>query len=146
MLCLIQRVKSAEVLVQHTSVATIGSGLLVFVCALSNDDSQVIEHVSKKIVNMRIFRDNNAKMNLSVNDIGGEILAVSQFTLSADLSRGNRPGFSKSAPPEYAMKIFDELVQQLQKKCPNVKTGQFGSEMEVSLINDGPVTIWLSYP
>ena len=146
MLCLIQRVKSAEVSVNKQTVSSIKQGMLVFVCALSGDTKEAIQYIARKIVNLRIFPDENSKMNLSIKDIEGEILIVSQFTLAADLLKGNRPGFSKSAPPEFAQMVYEELINELLEYDQTVKTGKFGEEMQVSLVNDGPVTLWLAYP
>ncbi len=142
MRCLIQRVKSAEVKTEGKQVSAIGPGLLVFVCATIDDNELISSKLANKIANLRIFRDSQGKMNHSVVDVGGEILVVSQFTLAADLSRGNRPGFSYAAKNPLAEALYLYFIQVLRDKGINVKTGTFGAEMEVSLVNDGPVTIW----
>ncbi len=144
MLCLVQRVQSAEVSVASQLIAKIKKGILVFVCATPDDDDESIRSMAKKVANLRIFTDTAGKMNLSVRDIEGEVLVVSQFTLAADTSRGNRPGFSAAAPPRIARKFFDDFTQSVQSFGLDVQTGQFGADMAVSLVNDGPVTIWLA--
>ena len=143
MRCLIQRVKSAEVKVDGKPVNKIGPGMLVLVCATIDDDEHVASKLANKVKNLRIFRDSLGKMNHSVEDVEGEILVVSQFTLAADLSRGNRPGFSNAAKNPLAETLYLDFVQALRDKGCKVKTGVFGAEMEVSLVNDGPVTIWV---
>ena len=142
MKALIQRVGKANVSVGGKSIGTIGRGLLIFIGIYSNDNIDDIYKVCKKIINLRIFNDSNKKLNKSVLDIGGEILLVSQFTLCADTQRGNRPSFNNAMGPKEAINLFNHLRDELSKFI-SVKIGKFGEMMEVSLINDGPVTIIL---
>ncbi|MDP8322223.1 MAG: D-aminoacyl-tRNA deacylase [Candidatus Stygibacter australis] len=139
----IQRVLSAQVEVAGEVIARIGKGLLVLVGIGKNDDGSSIEWLANKTVDLRIFEDENQKMNLGLQDIGGEILLVSQFTLYADCQRGRRPGFDQAALPEIAEKQFDEFVHVVNSLGITAQTGRFGADMKVSLVNDGPVTIIL---
>jgi D-tyrosyl-tRNA(Tyr) deacylase len=118
-------------------------GLMILACAMQGDTVKNVEVMARKLVNMRIFRDSDGKTNKSVLDVDGSILMVSQFTLSADTSSGNRPGFSAAADPELGRELFDLLVKQVESHGVHVETGSFGAEMEVSLVNDGPMTIWI---
>lgn len=136
----IQRVKEASVTVDNKTISSIKEGLLVLVGFTKGDSLQSIEYFVKKIVNLRIFNDNHDIMNLSVKDIGGEILSVSQFTLYADTKKGNRPSYEKALNREEAIKLYDLFNKELEKYIP-LKKGIFGEDMKVSLINDGPVTI-----
>ncbi len=138
----IQRVKKASVKIKNEIVAKIDSGLLVLLGISVTDDESNIEWLTNKLVNLRIFEDKNGKMNLSVKDIGGKILLVSQFTLYANAKRGNRPDFLNAAKPEKAIPIYEKFIENLSKKI-EVKTGKFGAYMQVELLNDGPVTIIL---
>lgn len=140
---LVQKVLKASVNVEQKTVATINSGYLLFIGVEKNDTTFQADFLAKKIANLRIFTDDNDKMNLSIQDIGGEILAVSQFTLAADLSRGNRPGFETAATPELAKPLYEYFVSQLKQFGIPVKTGIFQADMQVSLINDGPCTFLL---
>ena len=142
MRCLIQRVKSASVIIDGKTIGNIGPGILVFVCATTHDNEQITTKIAKKVANLRIFSDSDGKMNHSIADVQGEILVVSQFTLAADLSRGNRPGFSNAARNSLAEELYLYFIEVLRDIGFNVETGVFGAEMEVSLVNDGPVTIW----
>lgn len=139
----IQRVNSAQVEVAGEIIGKIGKGLLVLVGIGKNDDGSSIEWLANKTVDLRIFEDENQKMNLSLRDIGGGILLVSQFTLYADCQRGRRPGFDQAALPEIAEKQFNEFVQAVKNLGITTQTGRFGADMQVSLVNDGPVTIIL---
>ena len=139
----IQRVLSAQVEVAGEVIARIGKGLLVLVGIGKNDDGSSIEWLANKTVDLRIFEDENQKMNLGLRDIGGEILLVSQFTLYADCQRGRRPGFDQAALPGIAEKQFNEFVQAVNSLGITAQTGRFGADMKVSLVNDGPVTIIL---
>ena len=139
---LLQRVRQAAVDVGERRVGEIGVGLLVFVGVEANDTVEQAHWLADKTLGLRIFADADKPMNRSVVDVGGEILVVSQFTLAADTSRGKRPGFSTAAPPVLAEQLYREYVAQLQKIQP-VQTGQFGADMQVSLVNDGPVTFIL---
>jgi len=144
MKCLIQRVTCASVRVDHNVVGEIGSGLLVFMGVQAEDTDQTVARMAQRLLNYRLFSDAEGKMNLSVVDAGGSILLVPQFTLAADTSRGNRPSFSKAAPPALAEYCYEVLVSALLAGGTPTATGQFGADMQVSLVNDGPVTFLLS--
>lgn len=140
----IQRVSRAEVKIAGERVGAIGRGLLLLVGFEEEDATDDLEYTSAKIANLRIFSDEEGKMNLSVNDIKGEVLVVSQFTLFAQTKKGNRPSFIRAAKPETAIPLYEALVQLLQLQIPTkIQTGKFGADMQVSLTNDGPVTILL---
>lgn len=143
MRALIQRVSQAAVSVDETKVGKIGPGLLILICAMQGDDESVGAKLVQKISKLRIFRDDAGRMNRSLIDIGGAALIFSQFTLGADTSRGNRPGFSQSASPADGERLYDAFVAEFKTLVQNVQTGQFGADMQVSLTNDGPVTIWI---
>ena len=143
MRALIQRVSQANVKIDEKIISEIKQGLLVIVCAMADDTENEAEQMASKISKIRIFNDENGKMNKSIKDISGEALVVSQFTLAADTSRGNRPGFSYAAHPEKGEKLYEYFTTKLQDMDINCKMGVFGCDMEVSLINDGPTTIWL---
>ncbi|UCF87529.1 MAG: D-tyrosyl-tRNA(Tyr) deacylase [Nitrospiraceae bacterium] len=140
---LTQRVKNAKVTAGGREAAEIGKGLLLFVGVGKNDDEQDIGYLCKKITNLRIFEDKNGKMNLDIRQAGGQVLSVSQFTLYADMRRGNRPGFDESAEPGMARSLWEKFNEELRKNGIDVRTGIFGAHMDVDLLNDGPVTIWL---
>lgn len=140
---LIQRVKQADVQVDGFSVGKIGQGLLVFVGLEKHDTQASADKLIKKLLSFRIFSDNEDKMNWSIQDINGGILAVSQFTLAADTRKGNRPGFSSAMPPSDAEPLFAYFYEALSQQHPNTAQGQFGADMQVSLVNDGPVTFQL---
>ena len=142
MRAVLQRVSRASVTVNGAVCGEIGSGLLVLVCAMQGDDTSKADLLAAKIAKMRIFKDEAGKMNLSVRDIGGSALIVSQFTLAADL-RGNRPGFSTAAPPEDGKRLYEYFSARMQAEGIPVANGIFGADMDVSLNNDGPVTIWM---
>jgi D-tyrosyl-tRNA(Tyr) deacylase len=139
----VQRVKAASVNVDGKTVGDIGSGLFVLTGVSHNDTAADAAFLAKKTVNLRIFDDEAGIMNRSVLDTGGAILAVSQFTLYGDCKKGNRPGYIDAAPPEKGLKLYEEYVRQLRELGPRVETGIFQAEMEVSLINHGPVTLIL---
>lgn len=142
MIAVIQRVKSASVLINEVIKSGIAEGLLVLVGIEDQDHAEDIEWLSSKIVNLRIFEDEQGVMNLSVMDRKGEILVVSQFTLHASTKKGNRPSYIKAAKPEIAIPIYEKFVTTLEQLIgAPVGTGEFGADMKVSLINDGPVTI-----
>tara|TARA_B100000614_G_scaffold12480_1_gene10656 strand:+ start:1053 stop:1499 length:447 start_codon:yes stop_codon:yes gene_type:complete len=143
MRAVIQRVKSASVSISDEIVGECGIGALILVCAMKNDTVSQIEKLAKKITKMRIYQDEDNKMNRSLIDINGEALVISQFTLAADLKRGNRPGFSEAAEPEKAKHLYSHFVSCLKQNGISTQTGEFGSEMAVKLTNDGPVTICL---
>ena len=137
---LVQRVLEASVAVDGKIVSAIKQGLLVFVGIEKGDSIREVEYLAHKVCNLRIFEDENGKMNRSVADIKGEMLAVSQFTLCADMSRGNRPGFEQAALPNDANPLYEEFVRQVKAQNIPVQTGIFQADMKVSLINDGPAT------
>lgn len=139
---LLQRVSQAAVDVGGERIAQIGAGLLVLVGVAPGDGDEQIRWLADKTLGLRIFPDNEKPMNRSVLDIGGELLVVSQFTLTADTSKGKRPGFSTAAPPEVAEAIYQRFIDELAKSV-TVQTGRFGADMQVALINDGPVTFML---
>lgn len=143
MRCLLQRVSSANVSVDGETVGEIGQGLLILICAMQGDEEAQAAQLAKKVASLRIFGDENGKMNRSLLDIGGEALVVSQFTLAADTSRGNRPGFSAAAPPDIGNQLYERFAALVAEQGVRVAKGQFGADMKVSLTNDGPVTIWL---
>ena len=141
MIVLLQRVREARVDIAGDTVGAIGAGLLVLLCAEQGDTDAVAERMLAKILKLRIFSDEAGKMNLSVQDIGGALLVVSQFTLAADASGGNRPSFKQAAAPEEGRRLYDLFVRQARAAHPKVETGVFAADMQVHLINDGPVTI-----
>ena len=143
MRALLQRVSDARVEVAGKTVGEVGPGLLVLVCAMAGDTESQASTLAAKIVKLRIFRDDEGRMNRSVRDVGGSALVVSQFTLAADTSRGNRPGFSSAAPPEEGERLYEHFAGCLEGEGLTVAKGQFGADMDVHLVNDGPVTIWL---
>ncbi|WP_320179762.1 D-aminoacyl-tRNA deacylase [Roseovarius pacificus] len=143
MRALLQRVTRASVTVDGQTTGQTGPGLLVLVCAMQGDTEAQADHLAAKIAKLRIFTDEAGKMNRSVRDIGGSALVVSQFTLAADTSRGNRPGFSTAAPPEDGKRLYEYFAAQLAAQGVPVETGRFGADMKVELLNDGPVTIWM---
>lgn len=144
MLALLQRVKQARVEVDGHTIGQIDAGLLVLVCAERGDTEAVADKLLAKILKLRIFSDEAGKMNRSVQDVGGGLLVVSQFTLAADTSGGNRPSFGNAAPPDAGRRLYDYFVAQAQASHPVVQTGQFAADMQVHLVNDGPVTIPVS--
>jgi len=143
MRALIQRVAHARVEVDGATIGQTGPGLLILVCAMQGDTADDAEKLAAKIHKLRILRDDAGKMNLALKDTGGGALVVSQFTLAADMRSGNRPGFSTAAPPDVGERLYLHFVQSLCGLGVPVETGQFGAEMAVHLLNDGPVTIWL---
>jgi D-aminoacyl-tRNA deacylase len=141
LISVLQRVSQARVVVAGASVGEIGAGLLVLVCAERGDSEVQADKLLAKILKLRIFGDDAGKMNRSVQDLGGGLLIVSQFTLAADTAGGNRPSFTNAAPPDEGRRLYDYFVQQARAAHPVVQTGQFAAHMEVHLVNDGPVTI-----
>lgn len=139
---IIQRVQAASVRVAEKEIAKIDQGLLLLVGVGPDDTSEDRDYAVRKLVNMRIFADENDKMNLSVQDIGGQILSVSQFTLFAETKKGNRPAFTGAASPDFAKAFYEDFNGQLAQYVP-IQAGIFGADMQVSLVNDGPVTIIL---
>lgn len=143
MKALIQRVKRASVTVDGTKISEISKGILVFLGVEKEDGFENAEKLADKICKLRIFEDENEKMNLPVTDVEGELLVVSQFTLCGDCKKGTRPSFDKAASPDVAVKLYNYFIEYLKNKNIPVKTGKFQSMMDVELINDGPVTFWL---
>lgn len=144
MRALVQRVKNASVTIDNEVFSSIDNGLLVFLGIEDTDDENDIAWLAAKISRLRIFSDENGAMNLSVHDVDGDCLVVSQFTLHASTKKGNRPSFIKAAKPDVAIPLYEKFVQQLEKETgKKVATGSFGAMMDVELINDGPVTIWI---
>ena len=143
MRALLQRVSAARVEVNATTIGEIGPGLLILICAMQEDTEAEADKLAAKIAKLRIFQDEDGRMNRSVRDIDGSALIVSQFTLAADTRRGNRPGFSAAAPPDEGERLYEYFTAQVQAQGIPVATGRFGADMAVSLTNDGPVTIWL---
>jgi D-tyrosyl-tRNA(Tyr) deacylase len=141
MLALLQRVKEARVDVAGQTIGAIGQGLLVLLCAERGDSEALADKLLAKILKLRIFSDDAGKMNKNVVDVGGGLLIVSQFTLAADTSSGNRPSFTNAAPPDEGRRLYDYFVEQARASHPMVQTGQFAADMQVHLVNDGPVTI-----
>lgn len=143
MRAVVQRVSSSKVTVDEEVVGKVDKGLLVLLGVTHDDTSKDVDYMVDKVTNLRIFEDENDKMNLSLRDIKGEILAVSQFTLYGDCRRGRRPSFSDAARPEVANPLYEEFVEKIRDLGINVSTGKFGAHMMVDLTNDGPVTILL---
>ena len=142
MRALVQRVSEARVSVEGAVLGEVGPGLLVLVCAMQGDTEAQADKLAAKIAKLRIFKDDEGRMNRSVRDTGGAALVVSQFTLAAE-TKGNRPGFSTAAAPDEGQRLYEHFAGRLQAEGVPVATGRFGADMKVSLINDGPVTIWL---
>lgn len=142
MRALVQRVSKANIKVNEKNISSINKGLLVLLGIQDTDDESDITWLSNKIIKMRIFEDDNGKMNQSIEDIGGELLIVSQFTLYASTKKGNRPSFINAAYPDKALPIYQTFVSECNKQI-STQTGKFGAMMQVGLVNDGPVTIWL---
>ena len=141
---LIQRVKKASVTVENKCISLINKGLLIFVGICDEDNAEDIEWLTKKITNIRLFDDADGVMNLSVMDIDGEILAVSQFTLMAMTKKGNRPSYIKAAKPDISVPLYEQFCEELEKAANKpIKRGIFGADMKIELINDGPVTIFI---
>jgi D-tyrosyl-tRNA(Tyr) deacylase len=141
LISVLQRVSEARVVVDGATVGEIGAGLLVLVCAERGDGEAQADRLLAKILKLRIFSDQAGKMNRSVQDVGGGLLLVSQFTLAADTAGGNRPSFTNAAPPDEGRRLYDYLVRQARAAHPLVQTGRFAADMKVQLVNDGPVTI-----
>jgi len=146
MIALLQRVLRADCKVEGHVTGEIDSGLLVFACAERNDTEEDARKLAQRVLRYRLFSDENGKMNLSVSDVKGGILVISQFTLAADTDHGNRPSFTPAADPETGKKLFSVFLEELQKSDLKIQTGVFGAHMQISLVNDGPVTFWLRYP
>ena len=145
MRAILQRVSEAAVRVDGEVVGQCGPGLMILVCAMQGDTEANADLLAAKVSKCRIFEDEAGKMNRSVLDIGGSALVVSQFTLAADTSRGNRPGFSSAAAPEDGRRLYEHFARALADLGVPVQTGQFAADMKVSLVNDGPITIWMEF-
>ena len=143
MIALIQRVSEASVSVKGKTVVSIGKGLLVLLGMEKNDSTQEADRIAEKLLRCRVFEDDNGRLNLDVSAINGEVLVVPNFTLAADTKKGNRPGFSTALEANKAEPLFDYLIQQLEESHPLIKQGVFGANMQVKLVNDGPITISL---
>ena len=137
----VQRVKNAQVEVEGKLVGKIEQGFLVLLGVTHSDTKDQADYLVKKLCKLRVFTDENDKMNLGLKDINGELLIVSQFTLYADCSSGNRPSFTSAAKPDFANKLYEYIIEECKKQINNVETGIFGADMKVELVNDGPVTI-----
>lgn len=143
MKALIQRVKRASVSIEGKLYSSISSGLLVFLGVEKDDEKVNAEKLAQKVINLRVFEDENDKMNLSLKDVKGEILVVSQFTLCGDCKKGTRPSFDKAASPQKAVDLYEYFIKCLKEDNIPVQTGKFRAMMDVELINDGPVTLWV---
>ena len=139
----IQRVKQARVDVDGCTVGQIEKGFMVLIGICQSDTTEIADKMIKKLINMRIFEDENGKTNLSLADVNGQLLLISQFTLYADCKKGNRPSFINAGSPDMANSLYEYIIAECRKSIPNVQKGVFGAHMEVSLINDGPFTIVL---
>jgi D-aminoacyl-tRNA deacylase len=146
MIGLIQRVSSAEVRVDGAVVGAIGRGILAFIAVTHGDSPGSAERLVERLLAYRVFADAHGRMNLSTREVGGGLLLVPQFTLAADTAKGTRAGFSKAAPPDAARQLFDHLLEHARRSYATVSAGVFGADMQVSLINEGPVTFWLETP
>lgn len=146
MIALLQRVAGAEVKISGASVGRIGRGLLVFYCAERGDTDAGCERLLQRILKLRCFPDDEGRMNRSVQDVSGALLVVSQFTLAADTDGGNRPGFSRAAAPDEGRRLYERFVEVARARHPDVACGRFGADMQVALVNDGPVTLWMRVP
>jgi D-aminoacyl-tRNA deacylase len=146
MIALLQRVSRAEVTVDSKTVGAIGRGILALIGVRRGDDTASADRLLERLLTYRIFPDEQGKMNLSLRDIGGELLLVSQFTLAADTQNGTRAGFSTAAAPDDARRLFDYFLERARATHGTVAAGVFGANMQVSLVNDGPVTFWLETP
>lgn len=140
---LVQRVKKAQVDIGGQTVGRIENGFLVLIGITHTDTKETADYLIKKLINLRVFEDENGKMNLGLKDVEGSLLLVSQFTLYADCTQGNRPSFTEAAKPQFANELYEYIIEKCKEQAKNVETGIFGADMQVSLTNDGPVTIML---
>lgn len=143
MRAVVQRVKSSKVEVDNKVIGEIGKGINLLVGISKEDTKEDIDYIVRKVLGMRIFEDEDERMNFSLQDIGGELLVISQFTLYGDCRKGKRPDFMKAQGGEKAVELYNELVEAFRKEIPNLQTGEFGEDMKVEIINDGPVTLLL---
>jgi len=142
----IQRVKKASVIVDDQTISKINHGLLVLACVEKGDNEKALDWIAEKLVNLRIFSDEKGKFNLNIKDVNGEILLISNFTVCGFLKKGTRPTFHLAESPEVAKDLLSKLAQKIKEKEVSVKEGVFGAYMQIKLINDGPVTLFLEYP
>lgn len=140
---LVQRVTQASVEVEHQVIGSIGKGFLVFVGISNTDTEEIADKMVKKLIGLRIFEDENGKTNLDIRTVGGELLIISQFTLYADCRKGNRPSFIHAGAPDLADELYRYIIRRCRQEIAKVEEGSFGAEMKVSLLNDGPFSIWL---
>lgn len=140
---LVQRVTQANVEVEHQIIGSIGKGFLVFVGISNTDTEEIADKMVKKLIGLRIFEDENGKTNLDIRTVGGELLIISQFTLYADCRKGNRPSFTHAGSPDLADTLYRYIIRRCRQEIAKVEEGSFGAEMKVSLLNDGPFSIWL---
>jgi len=139
----IQRVKNASCTVENQIIGEIQQGFCVFIGVSNEDNTEIADKMIKKLIGMRIFEDENGKTNLSLSDVNGSLLLISQFTLYADCKKGNRPSFTNAGNPEHANTLYEYIIKKCKEHVPNVQTGSFGADMKISLLNDGPFTIVL---
>ena len=140
---IVQRVNKSQVEVEKKIVGKIDKGFMVLIGITHNDTKEIADFLVRKLINLRVFEDENGKMNLSLKDVQGSLLLISQFTLYADCTSGNRPSFTNAAKPEFANELYEYIIEECKKQISNVQAGIFGADMQVSLVNDGPVTIIL---
>lgn len=140
---IVQRVTKAQVDIEGKTVGKIEKGFMVLIGVTHTDTKEVADYLVKKLINLRVFEDENGKMNKSLKDVNGELLLVSQFTLYADCTSGNRPSFTNAAKPDFANELYEYVIEKCKEQIDVVQTGVFGADMQVSLVNDGPVTIIL---
>lgn len=140
---IVQRVKKSQVDIDNKTVGKIDKGFMVLIGITHDDTKEIADYLVKKLINLRVFEDEKGKMNLSLKDVDGSLLLISQFTLYADCSSGNRPSFTNAAKPDFANELYEYIIEECKKQIPIVQTGIFGADMQVSLVNDGPVTIIL---
>jgi len=146
MIGLLQRVSHASVSIDGETIATIGQGILVLAAVEQNDGPQQAERLAERLLSYRMFGDDSGRMNHDVRQIDGDLLLVPQFTLAADTQRGNRPGFSNAAEPAHGQLLFNHMVTAVKESYQRVQTGRFGADMDIALVNQGPVTFWLRVP
>ena len=140
---IVQRVNKSQVEVEEKIVGKIDKGFMVLIGITHNDTKEIADFLVRKLINLRVFEDENGKTNLSLKDVQGSLLLISQFTLYADCTSGNRPSFTNAAKPEFANELYEYIIEECKKQISNVQAGIFGADMQVSLVNDGPVTIIL---
>ncbi len=139
----VQRVQYSKVTVEDQVIGKINKGYMVLIGISAEDTKEIADKMIRKMINLRIFEDDNGKTNLSLKDVKGGLLLISQFTLYADCKKGNRPSFVKAGPPDMAKELYEYIIHECKKQVEQVETGSFGADMKVELLNDGPFTIWL---